>query len=217
MTSLGSIPALRTVSQRVLDAIAVDARPVRYPADTVIRPPGRRATGVVLLLSGTVVASYPTPAGAQLWTDCCTGPRIVDKAAVLDAETPSYGLLALTAVTGRLLPAAAFKDLLDDHAGVRAHVLTQLARDLTATRDRLVDAVALPATVRVAAWLHAREPTDGPAWRGPQEHLARFLGLSRVTVNRAIARLTRHGAIESTPYGIVVIDRRRLADFAHRS
>lgn len=205
------------MSQRVLDAIAVDARPVRYPADTVIRPPGRRATGVVLLLSGTVVASYPTRAGAELWTDRCTGPRIVDKPAVLDAEMPSYGLLALTAVTGRLLPATAFKDLLDDHAGVRAHVLAQLARDLTTTRDRLVEAAALPATVRVAAWLHAQEPTHGPVWRGPQQHLAHFLGLSRVTVNRAIARLTQHGAIESTPHGIVITDRRRLADLAHKS
>jgi CRP-like cAMP-binding protein len=211
------MPALRTVSQPVLDAIAVAARPVRYPADAVIRPAGRRATGVVLLLSGTVVARYPTPAGAELWTDRCTGPRIVDKLAVLGEEIPSYGLLALTAVTGHLLPTATFKALLDNHATVRAHVLAQLARDLTATRDRLVEAVALPATVRVAAWLHAQEPTSGPVWRGPQEHLARFLGLSRVTVNRAIAQLSRRGAIRATPHGIVVIDRRRLADLAHES
>jgi CRP-like cAMP-binding protein len=216
MTSLQSIPALRTVPRRVLDAIARDLRPMRYPANAVLRPAGQRAAGVILLLSGTVVATHHTCAGTEVWTDRWAGPRIVDKPAVLGDGVPPYGLLALTAVTGRLLPTATFSGLLDDHASVRAHVLAQLARDVSVTRDSFVDAVALPATVRVAAWLHAQEPSGGAVWRHPQEHIGRFLGLSRVTVNRCIARLVRHGAIRSTPQGIVVVDRRRLADLAHK-
>jgi CRP/FNR family cyclic AMP-dependent transcriptional regulator len=44
--------------------------------------------------------------------------------------------------------------------------------------------------------------------------LARVLGLSRVTVNRALARLSQAGAVELTPYGILIADRTRLNTFA---
>jgi len=48
------------------------------------------------------------------------------------------------------------------------------------------------------------------AWRGSQEQPARLLGLSRVTVNRALARLARAGAVELTARGVVISDQRRL-------
>lgn len=195
----------------------MQARPVQYPAGAVIRPAGQRASGVVLLLSGTVVATHPTPMGTEVWSDRWTGPRILDKPAVLADDVPTYGLIALTTATARLLPAEGFSRLLENHPSVRAHVLGHLARDITAVRERLVQAVALPAISRVAAWLHAQDPTSGVVWRGSQEHLARLLGLSRVTVNRAIVRLTREGAIRPTPHGIVIADRHRLAALACES
>nr|WP_230417251.1 helix-turn-helix domain-containing protein [Micromonospora tarapacensis] len=74
----------------------------------------------------------------------------------------------------------------------------------------LAQAVTLPAVAQVAAWLNAQDPSDRVAWRGSQEQLARMLGLSRVTVNRALARLTGVGAVRLTGQGIVVTDRRQL-------
>ncbi|WP_229075109.1 Crp/Fnr family transcriptional regulator [Actinoplanes sp. DH11] len=56
-----------------------------------------------------------------------------------------------------------------------------------------------------------RSPHHPIAWRGSQEQLARVLGLSRVTVNRALARLTRAGAVTVTPHGIVIADPAALA------
>jgi CRP/FNR family cyclic AMP-dependent transcriptional regulator len=47
-----------------------------------------------------------------------------------------------------------------------------------------------------------------------EDELARVLGLSRVTVNRALARLSQAGAVELTPYGILIADRTRLNTFA---
>lgn len=70
--------------------------------------------------------------------------------------------------------------------------------------------MTLPAVAQVAAWLGAQDPADRVAWRGTQEQLGRALGLSRVTVNRALGRLAGLGAIERTPRGVVVIDRGRL-------
>jgi CRP/FNR family cyclic AMP-dependent transcriptional regulator len=213
MTSLGAIPALRALPAAVLAATADQARAVRFPAGAVIRPAGQPAPGVVLMLSGTVVAAHPMAAGGEVWSERWVGPRILDKPAVLGGGVPSSGLVAVTAVTARLLPADRFIGLLQEHPSVRAHVLGHLAREVTAARDRLAEAVALPASARIAAWLHAQNTGDGVAWHGSQEHLARLLGLSRVTVNRALARLSRDGAIRRTSRGIVIADRARLESF----
>jgi len=79
------------------------------------------------------------------------------------------------------------------------------------SRRRFVQAVTRPAVAKVAVWL-----SDQPrrvAWHGSQEQLAHVLGLSRVTTNRALARLVRAGAVELTGRGIVIADRTHLAAF----
>ncbi|MEU8301174.1 Crp/Fnr family transcriptional regulator [Micromonospora sp. NPDC048909] len=210
MTSLDLIPALRALSPVELEAVARDSRAVRFGAGALIRPAGEQVSAVVLLLSGTVVATHAAPTGGEVWPDQWTGPAIVDKSAVLDGGRPSTGLVAITGVTARLLPRIRFLRLLDDEQSVRRHVLGQLARDAMASRRRLAQAVTLPAVARVAAWLNAQDPADRVAWRGSQEQLARMLGLSRVTINRALARLTAAGAVRLTEQGIVIDDRGRL-------
>jgi CRP/FNR family transcriptional regulator, cyclic AMP receptor protein len=93
---------------------------------------------------------------------------------------------------------------------VRDHVLTELARDAVAGRCRFADAVTLPAVVRIAAFLSDQNPDRQVAWPGTQERLARALDLSRVTVNRALTRVSAAGAIRLTRGGVVVADRTRL-------
>lgn len=213
MSSLAAIPAFRALPPAVLAALADDSRPMRLSADAVIRHPGDSPQAVVLLLSGTVVASYTGPTGAEVWPERWEGPAIVDKAPVLEGGRPLTGLVAKTESYARLLPRARFLRLLEEEKSVRRHVLNRLARDVLAVRQRLAQAVTLPAVSQVAAWLSAHDCAHTVAWRGSQEDLARVLGLSRVTVNRALARLARAGALRLTPYGIVVDDGQRLVQF----
>lgn len=210
MTSLGSIPALRALAPAALEALARDSQVARFDAGAVLRPACERARGVVLLLSGSVVAAHASPSGSEVWPEQWVGPAIVDKPAVLDGGKPSIGLVATTAATVRLLPRARFLRLLDEEHSVREHVLRQLARDVIASQRRLAEAVTLPAIAQVAAWLDAQDTTARVAWRGSQEQLARILGLSRVTVNRALAQLAAAGALRLTNQGIVIADRERL-------
>jgi CRP-like cAMP-binding protein len=102
---------------------------------------------------------------------------------------------------------------LEEERSVREHVLAQLARDAMTGRRRLAQAVTLPAVALVAVWLSEQNRDQRVAWRGSQEQLARVLGLSRVTVNRALARLTQAGAVELSARGIVIADRVRLDAF----
>lgn len=210
MTSLGTIPAFRALSPGSLAEVTRSSRSVRYGAGAVVRPQGTPARGVLLLLSGTVAAEHATVGGTLVWPERWTGPSIVDKPAVLDGGAWPSGLVAVTPCTGRLLTVDRFLRLLEEERSVRGHVLAHLAHAALAGRRRLAQAVTLPAVARVAAWLGAQDPADRVAWRGTQEHLGRVLGLSRVTVNRALGQLARRGAVELTPQGVVVIDRRRL-------
>jgi CRP/FNR family transcriptional regulator, cyclic AMP receptor protein len=211
MASLDSVPALESLPQGTLDAVTRDSRAVRLRPGTVIRPAGERAHSVVLLLSGTVAASHTASSGSEVWLDRWEGPSIADKAVVLDGRTPSTRLVAVTIVTGRLLPRARFLRLLEEEPTVRERVLARLAREVIDTRQRLAEAATLPAVARVAAWLGAQDPARPVAWRASQEQLARVLGLSRVTINRALARLAKAGAVELTSQGVAVVDRQRLA------
>ncbi|RKN48295.1 Crp/Fnr family transcriptional regulator [Micromonospora endolithica] len=210
MSSLASVPALRVLPTTALEALASQTRLVRFPAGAVLRPAGAVARSVVFLLSGTVVATHVRSTGAEMWPERWTAPAIVDKPAVLDGRPPSTGLLAMTTVSARLLPRAAFLRLLEEEQAVRGHVLGQLARDAMTARRRLAQVATMPAVARVARWLHEQNREQRVAWRGSQEQLARVLGLSRVTVNRALARLAQAGAVTLTDRGIVVADRARL-------
>ncbi len=168
----------------------------------------------MFLLSGTVVATHSTSTGVQVWPARWNGPAVVDKAALLGEDVPATGLMALTGVGVRLLPRAGFLELLEQEPPVRKHVLAQLARDVMTDRRRLVQAATLPALAHLAVWLTEQNPDHPVAWRGSQEQLAHLLGLSRITVNRALARLTGAGAVQLTARGIVITDRARLGAFA---
>ncbi len=213
MSSLAAIPALRALTPEAVEALAGRTRAARFAAGTVLRPAGEVARSVVFLLSGTIVATHVGSTGVEVWPEQWTGPAVVDKPAVLAGGAPATGLTALTAVAVRLLDRPGFLELLEREPSVRAHVLAHLARDAMAGRQRLVQAATLPAVARVAARLILQAGDQRVGWRGSQEELAHLLGVSRVTVNRALARLARAGAIELTASGIVIADRSRLNAF----
>lgn len=205
MTSLGTIPAFAALARETLGALSAVSRPVSYPPGSVIPRDG----AVLLLLGGVVVGAHSNAAGAEVWPARWEAPAIVDKPAAL---APAAGtLVAATACRGRRLPAEAFLRLLDDEPAVRHHVLARLAADTADLRQRLAETATVPALGRVAGWLLATGAGPGEvAWRGSQEALARLLGVSRVTVNRALRRLTRASAVAVTPRGVILLDPAQL-------
>jgi CRP/FNR family cyclic AMP-dependent transcriptional regulator len=215
VTSLATIPALRDLPPDRLADLAGRARTARFAAGDMLRQAGARASDIVFLLSGTVVATHNTAAGTEVWPSRWTGPTIADKPAVLSGEPSPTGLRATTTAVTRLLPAADFHRLLHDEPTVRDHVLAALARDALTGRRDLIHSATLPAVARIAIRLLDQDPNHRTAWSGSQDQLARALGLSRVTVNRALSRLTRAHAIHLTPGGITITDRPRLAAFTN--
>ncbi|MEV2242434.1 Crp/Fnr family transcriptional regulator [Micromonospora sp. NPDC049891] len=214
MTSLAAIPALSALPPTALNSVFRDSRGARYGAGTLIRPAGQPARAVVLLLTGTVVAAYTGPSGAQVWPARWEGPAIVDKPSILGGGVPTTDLVATTACLVRLLPPARFLRLLDEEQSVRQRVLGRLSQDVLAGRHRMALSATQPAVSQLAAWVKARGgAAQATVWRGSQEELGRALGLSRVTVNRALRRLVQAGALHLTPRGIMIVDHRLLDTF----
>ena len=215
MSLLRAIPALSALTPAEIAEVDRDSHPLHWAAGAVIRPAGVPVRDVLLLLGGTVSAVAPTRSGTQVWVGRWQGPAMVDKAAALHrgGGVVPHQLIAATPCHGRLLPRHRFVALLEREYSVRERVLDRLARDALAQQSRLALA-SLPTTARVAAWLLAAE--GGPAWSGSQEELAMAMGVSRVTVNRALQRLARAGCVRLAQCEIYVLDRGPLAVFADR-
>ncbi|TDC74105.1 Crp/Fnr family transcriptional regulator [Streptomyces hainanensis] len=180
----------------------------RHLAGQVLRRAGAPATHLLLLLRGTVAATGHTAAGRTVGHGAWTGPRALDKVAVIDGLGHTATLTAVTACDVAALPRDRFLALTDDAATVRAHVLRTLAGEARRQQARFAATATLPAEARLAAWLLAEaarrsDLTIPMPGTGTQQDLAELLGVSRITVNRALACLRRDGLIAPAGRGAV--------------
>lgn len=124
----------------------------------------------------------------------------------------------MTSVRLRLLPAGELFALIDEVPAVRRHVLAYLAGQVDRRQEDLVRAAFDDGITRVARWLLRSARRSGPrvVLLGGQEGLADALGVTRVSVNRALQVLVRERLINVEPGAVTVLEARRLADRARR-
>ena len=88
--------------------------------------------------------------------------------------------------------------LVDSAPSARRHVLRVFADQARREQKRFAASGTLRSEARLAAWLleQAGAASDGyVTMSGTQESLADLLGVTRVTINRALTRLRRDGLI----------------------
>jgi CRP/FNR family transcriptional regulator, cyclic AMP receptor protein len=216
---LARVPMLAQVTGERLRHLAA-AHPVRcFTAGSVLLRQGAPATHLLIMLDGQASAVVDHPAGDRTRYPLLAGPCVIDKAAVLAAGTYPATWVATTQGRVLTLSAAAFWALLRQQPPVREHVLRYLARQVGQSRDALAArAVGTPVS-RLARWLLTASVSGAtPAVCLPagQQGLAEELGLSRVTVNRALQQLVRAGLISVRPRAVVILDPARLASATDR-
>jgi CRP/FNR family cyclic AMP-dependent transcriptional regulator len=192
------------------DRLAARSRVRTVGAGESVARFGEPATHLLVLEAGALVATRDTADGRRLRVDLRSTPAALDKAAVLDGGGHTATWTAVTCARVRLVPAADFHRLLDDVPAVRHHVLAYLATEVRDRQERLLGAHYADATARVAAWLLAagRERVRLP---GGQQGLAETVGVSRITVHRALRRLSAAGIVTVRAGVVVVRDPGRLA------
>jgi CRP/FNR family transcriptional regulator, cyclic AMP receptor protein len=99
-----------------------------------------------------------------------------------------------------------FDRLLEKHRGIRTHFLASLAHRLHAALETIDDMRRLPLTVRVAKTLNLMQmsETSEKTLKVTQTDLADLLGVTRVSVNKALGELERQNLIVRS-YGRIEI------------
>jgi CRP/FNR family transcriptional regulator, cyclic AMP receptor protein len=211
---LARVPMLAQVTGGRLRQLA-QAHPVRnFAAGSVLLHQGAPATHLLIMLDGQASAVVDHRTGARSRYPLMTGPCVIDKTAVLAARAYPATWVATTPGRALVLTARAFWTLLREQPPMREHVLRYLARQVGQSRDALAARAAGPAVSWLAHWLLAASASGAmPTVHLPagQQGLAEELGLSRVTVNRALQQLAHAGTVSIRPRTIVVLDPAKLA------
>jgi CRP/FNR family cyclic AMP-dependent transcriptional regulator len=199
--ALGNVPLLALLPDERLRALWASSVARHHPAGDVMRIAGTPARHLLILLPGRVSATATTRAGRVIRFGEWAAPCALDEVAVIDGGGHTATLTALTPCELRSLPREHFLSLVDDVPRVRGHVLRVLAEHARHHQERFTAAATVPAEARLAAWLLKQAATNADrrvALPDGQQALADLLGVTRVTVNRALARLRRDGLIEIT-------------------
>lgn len=211
---LADVPLLGTLPEQHVAHLAAVSRTRDVAPGTVVATRGQPARHLIVVETGTLTAVHETAAGHRRRLGEFHGPCAVDKAAVLDGGGHTATWLATTRCRLRLIPAPEFMALVDVPS-VRRHVLTHLASQLRHTQEDLTLTSYADATTRVATWL-IREARSRVPLPGAQQGLAETLGLTRVSVNRALRTLSEEGLVRTEPGAVVVLAPELLALRAKR-
>jgi CRP/FNR family transcriptional regulator, cyclic AMP receptor protein len=200
---LSDVPLFASLPRATLDRLAAVSPRRELPADAVVAVRDDPARHLVVAETGGLTAVHETPAGQRRRLGEFPAPCAVDKAAVLDGGGHTATWLTTARSVLRFVPAAEFLALVDAPA-VRTHVFTQLAGQLRAQQDDLLLTSFADAPTRVAAWL-VRAATPHVRLPGAQQGLAETLGLTRVSVNRALRTLADEGLVAVEPGTVTVL------------
>jgi CRP/FNR family transcriptional regulator len=200
---LADVPLFSFVAPEVLDRLAAVAVTRDVAADTVVVVRGEPARHLVVAETGGLTAVVETAGGRRRRLGEFPAPCAVDKAAVLDGGGHTATWVTTARSRLRLVPATEFLALVDVPA-VRTHVFARLASQVRAQQEDLVLTSFADAPTRVAAWL-VRAATPRVRLPGAQQGLAEALGLTRVSVNRALGTLAEEGLVAVEPGAVVVL------------
>jgi CRP/FNR family transcriptional regulator, cyclic AMP receptor protein len=212
------------VTQRVLGLLIADSGVRRrYRAGSVLFHQGDRGRLVYGIAEGCVALTVPTGPGRELLLATKVPGDCFGEMSALDGQPRSARAVALEdTVVGQLEPDG-FMALLEENAALAVELLRRMSDVLRETNRRLGDIAGADTTTRVARRLvdlamAARELLD--VSEGPQrlsvtqDDLAIWLGTTRESVARALARLRNERCVTTGRGRIVITDMaalRRLA------
>jgi CRP/FNR family transcriptional regulator, cyclic AMP receptor protein len=218
VSELAQVPMLAMLPQHRLEYLAENSAARRFTAGHIATHRGDPALHLIIVHEGTVSATHDTRDGARVRFETLTGPCAVDKAAVLAGGEHIATWTTTTSCWIRLIDARIFKCLIEDSPALRDHILCYLSGQVRDARRARVQHATAPPVGQVAAWLSksAQEHGARVVLPGAQHGLGEELGLSRISINRALQTLTRHGAVLIEPGVVTVLDTQRLAQFIRK-
>ena len=187
--------------------------PRRYRAGQLVYLQGARPDCFYYLASGSVRSFISTPSGEERVLAVHQAGDLMGEASFFDGCPRVTSAMALEdcriLAVGRAQLDAAFQR----HPELALPMLQHLARTVRLLSDH-VESSSLPARQRVARWLLAQPPGEDGSLRATHEAIGQAVGLSRVTVSRALGELSALGLAGLGYRSVTVLDRDGLEALA---
>jgi CRP/FNR family cyclic AMP-dependent transcriptional regulator len=204
---LRRVPLFATLPPARLREIAGRCPARQVPAGAVLARHGDPTRNLIVVLQGEFSAVHHGAAGEHVRLPSAVAPCILDKAVVLSGAHHAVTWTAGTECMVRIMDRLFFQDLMAAEPGMRNHALRYLSAQVMDARWERIHRVTSNTPARIATWL-LQHRTHGPLipLAAGQQGLAEELGLSRVTVNRALQSLMRSGAVRVHRGAVELLD-----------
>jgi len=172
-------------------------RPRQFARDEVVFHRDDPAGQVFLIASGTVKVSIPDEQGREVVVALQRGGDVFGELALFDEGPRSATVTALTETHALALARQEFIEALERNPDAMRRMLALLVKTVRHSTGHVEDLVFLDLPGRVAKCLLDLADAAGTDQVDlTQEDLAGFVGATRVSVNRVLADLEKHGAIK---------------------
>jgi CRP/FNR family cyclic AMP-dependent transcriptional regulator len=192
--------------------VVASSRRRRFARQEVLFHEGDPATTVHLVAKGRIAIRVTTPQGDVATVDLVLAGDVVGELALLSpGRRRGATAIAMEPTETLSIDETTFSDLRRDDPAVSEFLVQLLAARVHRLTDRLLEALYLPAEVRL--WRRILELSEvyGDVVPLTQEDLAGLAGTTRATVNRALRREEKLGTIALARGRVSVVDRAGLA------
>jgi len=195
--------------------VIASARRRRFVGGEVLFHEGDPATTVHLVAKGRIAVRVTTPRGEVATVDLLLAGDVVGELALLAPGRRRMATAVAMEPTETLsIDEMTFADLRRDDPVVSDFLVTLLAARVHHLTDRLLEALYLPADVRLRRRILELSEVYGDMVPLTQEDLAGLAGTTRATANRALRAEEKLGAIELGRGRVCIVDRAGLAERA---
>ncbi|HEY2616175.1 MAG TPA: Crp/Fnr family transcriptional regulator [Acetobacteraceae bacterium] len=212
---------LRLLPERDLQALLRQSSTRLLPKSHVLFRAGDEGHSVVLVLQGYVKLSTMAPNGREVVVEIAGPGSIFGELAVLNGAPRQADATSLTSCRVMAFDGALFRRSLAGTPEAMFAAIRLLGERLSASKVREMDAVSLPAPVRLAkallhlANLHSERVEDGVqiGFRLSQRELGAMTGLIRESINKHLKAWRAAGWVELFAGNVTLRDVSALQDY----
>ena len=214
--ALAGLPLLRAVPPEDLGRLAEQAFPRHLTRGQVLFVEGDPSDHLFVVERGRLKVAVGSARGQELLLQVVGPGGAVGELSVVDRLPRSAGATALDELSLWCVPADALRALLSRSPGLCLALAEDLAAQVRRLTGASADLVFLDLPQRLAKLLVALHAGEGPPGLAAmaQGEIAAHLGVTRQTLNRALARLQEAGWVDVRREGLSVRDAAALREFA---
>lgn len=202
---------LASLSPGEVRRVMATAHRRRFTRREVLFHEGDPATSLHLIARGRVAVRVTTPLGDVATLDVLVAGDVAGEQALVSGENRRMAtVVALERTETLSIDEGVFAALRREHPSIEVAVNQLLAARIRKLDARLLEALYLPADIRLRRRLLELTQTYGDIVPMTQEDLAGMAGTTRATVNRLLRKEEQAGSVSLCRARVTVLDREAL-------